>query len=324
MPVFARVGGVWKKQNYTYVKVSGAWKTAVNTWVKVSGVWKRAYTYSYSYSGWTACTAKCGGGTQTRTASCRRSDGVTVSDAFCTASGVSKGALSQACNTQACYGGGTYTSNATFTAPHNGTFRFTLYGGGGGSGKRYGLEKWTGDSQNFYYQTAGGGGGGGGGAGYSAVKDQYLSAGQTVSLSVGAGGAANSGNGGSTVIGGSVSASAAGGYGGGAGGSAVHDEGGGTGNFLNVGGGAGNPGGGTGTAGTKTRVMGYTGTLTCSGGSGGAGGSGVCSGGAGGHGGGDNGSGGSWSSEGEGVSPNTGRTNGAAGASGRVQITYLG
>ena len=134
MPVFARVGGVWKKQNYTYVKVSGAWKKAVNTWVKVSGVWKRAYTYSYSYSGWTACTAKCGGGTQTRTASCRRSDGVTVSDAFCTASGVSKGALSQACNTQACYGGGTYTSNATFTAPHNGTFRFTLYGGGGGGG----------------------------------------------------------------------------------------------------------------------------------------------------------------------------------------------
>ena len=82
MSVFVKVSGAWKSQNYTYVRVSGAWKTALNTWARVSGVWKRAYTYSYSYSGWSACSKNCGGGTQTRTATCRRSDGVTVPDSF--------------------------------------------------------------------------------------------------------------------------------------------------------------------------------------------------------------------------------------------------
>ena len=162
MPVSARVSGRWKAQHHAYVKVSGTWKTALNTFVKVSGVWKKAYTYSYAYSGWSACSKNCGSGTQTRTATCRRSDGVTVPDSFCTAAGVSKGALSQSCNTQSCYAGGDYTSNTTFTAPHNGTYRFTVYGGGGGGGKGGdGFYK----SIDWGFITAGGGGGGGGGGG---------------------------------------------------------------------------------------------------------------------------------------------------------------
>jgi len=64
-----------------------------------------ACTYSFSYGSWSACSASCGGGTQTRSASCVRSDGATVSNSYC-----GTPTTSQSCNTQACsfsWSGGT-------------------------------------------------------------------------------------------------------------------------------------------------------------------------------------------------------------------------
>jgi hypothetical protein len=54
-------------------------------------------TYSYSYGGWGSCSASCGGGTQYRSATCYRSDGTAVDNAYCGAA-----VTAQSCNTQAC------------------------------------------------------------------------------------------------------------------------------------------------------------------------------------------------------------------------------
>ena len=78
-----------------------------------------------SYSGWTACSKTCGGGTQTRTNSCAL---------------VTTG-LSQNCNTQACcayavnkYWDYNYTGGVqSFTVPCKGTYQLQVYGAQGGN-----------------------------------------------------------------------------------------------------------------------------------------------------------------------------------------------
>ena len=120
MAVWSRVGGAWKTADLFYARVGGAWKHTLNVWVRTGGAWKAAFSYSYKYGNWSACSENCGGGTQTRTATCTRSDGRAVSDTFCTKYGLTKGATSRDCNTDACFSSQTYTASATFTAPHAG------------------------------------------------------------------------------------------------------------------------------------------------------------------------------------------------------------
>ncbi|XRB04552.1 TNFR-Cys domain-containing protein [Pycnococcus provasolii] len=70
-------------------------------------------TYSYTTGSWSSCSASCGGGTQTRSVACKRSDGQSVSDSYCSESLPS---TSQSCNTQAC-ATTTTTTNAPAPAP---------------------------------------------------------------------------------------------------------------------------------------------------------------------------------------------------------------
>eukprot|EP01006_Ploeotia_vitrea_P034698 TRINITY_DN65790_c14_g1_i2.p1 TRINITY_DN65790_c14_g1~~TRINITY_DN65790_c14_g1_i2.p1 ORF type:complete len:1985 (+),score=893.63 TRINITY_DN65790_c14_g1_i2:504-5957(+) len=56
-------------------------------------------TYSWETGGWGACTVSCGGGTHSRTVTCKSSTGESVDDNKCTET---KPATSESCNTQAC------------------------------------------------------------------------------------------------------------------------------------------------------------------------------------------------------------------------------
>lgn len=109
MSCAVNVSGTWKYAKQAHVNVNGTWKPCQNIYVNVSGAWKPLYTYSYETGSWGACSADCGGGTQTRTVTCRRRDATnasldvqTVADSFCAAHGLTKPAASQSCNTQAC------------------------------------------------------------------------------------------------------------------------------------------------------------------------------------------------------------------------------
>ena len=65
-------------------------------------------TYSWQTGSWGTCSKTCGGGTQTRTVSCKRNDGVTVSSTYCSGT---KPATSQTCNTQSCVSYSWYTGS---------------------------------------------------------------------------------------------------------------------------------------------------------------------------------------------------------------------
>ena len=128
MPAHVRVSGVWRK-TLASVRVAGAWRSVPQIYVKIGGVWRALYSYSWSLGGWGGCSASCGGGTQTRSVTCARNDGVTVDDAVCLKLVGAKPATSQACNTQSCiicrYGNGysahtgclSNTSPCTCSAP---------------------------------------------------------------------------------------------------------------------------------------------------------------------------------------------------------------
>ena len=99
MAVLVKSGGAWKAAS-PYVKQGGVWVRPLHVHVKQGGAWKPLWSYSWQTGTWGSCSASCGGGTQTRTATCRRSDGVDLPDAYC--AGITKPATSTACNTQSC------------------------------------------------------------------------------------------------------------------------------------------------------------------------------------------------------------------------------
>lgn len=102
MALSCNISNAWKTVKTVYVNVNGTWKTVGQISVNVNGTWRNIWSYSWSIGGWGSCSKSCGTGTQTRTVTCKRNDGQTVADSFCTKYVSAKPATSQNCNTQAC------------------------------------------------------------------------------------------------------------------------------------------------------------------------------------------------------------------------------
>jgi len=77
-----------------------------------------SYTYSFQYGSWGSCSTTCGTGTQTRSASCLRNDGITVADSFC-----GTPVLSQACTDNS--GCSSTTPTIIILSPMSGTYNST-------------------------------------------------------------------------------------------------------------------------------------------------------------------------------------------------------
>lgn len=86
MPIQCAPSGSWRTGHMGWVYVVNTWRKLHNVSVYHGNVWRPVWTYAWELGPWSNCTATCGGGTQTRTVKCRRSDGTYVDDIHCTLS----------------------------------------------------------------------------------------------------------------------------------------------------------------------------------------------------------------------------------------------
>lgn len=108
----------WSRVNL-YIKTVVGWKEIKNIYTKTISGWRPIWVYNWFTGDWSACSASCGGGTQSRSVVCQRNDGVPKPDLFC--SDIVKPASQQVCNSQPCGELTTRFTDCTYCCPQWGS-----------------------------------------------------------------------------------------------------------------------------------------------------------------------------------------------------------
>lgn len=103
MPLLVNKNGTWTKVK-PYLKVNDTWRLVTNIYVNINDTWRPLWSYRWEVGNWGGCSVSCGGGTQTRSVTCKSSDGSTYQDQMCLQFVGAKPVTSQVCNTQSCVG----------------------------------------------------------------------------------------------------------------------------------------------------------------------------------------------------------------------------
>lgn len=103
------MSGVYTKINGQFVlsqinsKYLNNYRDTFQIYYKNNNNWNKVYNYFYTVGNWGECSKPCGGGTQTRTVICSRSDGINKSDNYCRKAGINKPETVNQCNTHSCF-----------------------------------------------------------------------------------------------------------------------------------------------------------------------------------------------------------------------------
>ena len=155
MPISYKYKGKWVTRE-SFIYKNKKWYNLLNRYHKVDTTWNPVYKYNWSISNWTACSAACDGGIQTRVVNCMR-NGSIVEDRYCV--GAEQGAVpirQQTCNTQMCW----FPINITVSWDDNFALYLwrrsdngitTLYKTGGG---KHGGYAWGAYGNTFNYSLA--------------------------------------------------------------------------------------------------------------------------------------------------------------------------
>lgn len=102
MAASVSVGGVWRGADVAYVYSNGAWRDVYQMYVRNGGVWRPLLGYKWTTGEWGACSAGCGGGSQSRAVACATDRGAAVAPWKCQRFTGLVPDATQACNTHSC------------------------------------------------------------------------------------------------------------------------------------------------------------------------------------------------------------------------------